>query len=493
MLSAFVGALVLCAAGSAGSAGGANSLLLQPDGKIVVAGWGQRGARDVFGLARYTPSGSLDTSFGLRGKVTVPFGDRAAAAAAALQPDGKVVATGFIASGLYSNSWNFGVARYMPGGKLDPTFGSAGRVATKFGSIASSANALALQPDGKVVVAGQLNGPGSRGIALARYRADGSLDQSFSTDGQVTTLSGTDAAASAVALQPDGKIIVAGTAPGHFAVVRYEPDGSLDPTFGTDGLVTTSVGVGAGGNALALEPGGKIVVAGGGGSEFVLARYNSDGSLDLSFGSGGTVRTPFIDCAGSDYCGSVANALALQGDGKIVAAGQTCIGQCSFALARYNPDGSLDAGFGSAGKVTTSFGYPSPEMGEVWGDYAQALALQTDGKIVAAGYSQFGPHVEQSGVALARYLPNGSLDASFGAGGQVKTSLAVCVVANVVHHRMDWFARQRIKSAHCAVGKITRVHSHTVRRRRIISERPRPGKVHVEGTKVRLLVSLGRR
>src|SRR6266540_2282979 len=135
MLSAFLGALVLCAAGSARSAGSASSVVMQPDGKIVVAGWGQRGTHDVFGLVRYTPSGSLDTSFGLRGKVALPFAHRAAASAAALQPDGKVVAAGFTASGRYSKTWNFGVARYMPGGKLDPTFGSGGSVTTTFGSV----------------------------------------------------------------------------------------------------------------------------------------------------------------------------------------------------------------------------------------------------------------------------------------------------------------------------------------------------------------------
>jgi len=140
--------------------------------------------------------------------------------------------------------------------------------------------------------------------------------------------------------------------------------------------------------------------------------------------------------------------------------------------------------------VTTSFGYSPPEN-PTEGDVVNALALQPDGKIVAAGESQFGPHTERYAVALARYLPEGSLDPAFGQTGEVKTSLALCVVPKRRGKKMDWFAQQYIKGAHCAVGKIERVHSR-LKRRRIISERPRPGTVHVEGTKVRVLVSLGR-
>jgi uncharacterized delta-60 repeat protein len=263
-------------------------------------------------------------------------------------------------------------------GDLDTTFGSGGIVITDFGGY-DFASALALQSDGKILAAGttRSGGPsGSSNFALARYNSDGSLDTTFGTGGRVTTDSSGDG--SALAIRSDGKIVVAGEARGEtsFVLAQYNSDGSLDTTFGSAGKVVRSDFSSSFHIALVLQPDGKIVIAGGRFSDFAQFRYNSDGSLDTTFGSGGLVTTDF---SGRD---DEAYALAIQFDGKIVAAGRTTTTSGSvlsdFALARYNSDGSLDASFGTGGKVTTAF--PSPFPGA-----AYAMALQPDGKIVAAG------------------------------------------------------------------------------------------------------------
>jgi uncharacterized delta-60 repeat protein len=493
-------ALIACGVSSAGSTGAAYSVLLQPNGKIVVAGWRQRGGQDTFGLARYTSGGALDKSFGLRGKVAAPFGTRSGAYSAALQADGKIITAGFTGR-VYSSSYRFGLARYTSKGALDQSFGTKGHATAKIGSAGSFANAVAVQPDGKVIAAvGTVLGDE---IVLVRYRPNGTPDTSFGSGGRVRTSPG-PGAAEALTLQPDGKIVVAGAIREDVLVARYNADGSRDSTLGVNGIVLTSFGGAAAARAVALQEDGKIVIAGLAGTgdpsdpgfKFALARYNGDGSLDTSFGSGGIVTTTIGNIIAADLpYGGVANAMAIQPDGKIVAGGAQFVpwpGRGNFAIVRYLSDGSLDPSFGDGGKVTTSFGYAPPENPTEDGDVVNALALQPDGKILAAGESQFGPHTEQYAVALARYLSDGSLDPAFGQGGEVKTSLALCQVPRLRGQKMDWFAQKRIKGAHCAVGKITRVHNRR-KRRRIISERPRPGTVHVEGAKVRVLVSLGRR
>jgi uncharacterized delta-60 repeat protein len=333
----------------------------------------------------------------------------------ALQPDGKIVAAGTATRGATIIS-DFALARYNPDGSLDATFGSAGKVTTDFGGDSDRAQSVALQPDGKIVAAGTTSTPGVSGadFALARYNPDGSLDATFGSAGKVTTDFG--GGAEAVALQPDGKIVAAGSAsPGatifsDFALARYNPDGSLDATFGSGGKVTTHFASGTDqAFGVALQPNGKIVAAGtahtGTSYNFALARYNPDGSLDATFGSGGKVTTEFT--ANFDQ----ANTVALQPNGKIVAAGRTGAGTShDFALARYNPDGSLDATFGSGGKVTTDFTGGS--------DQAFGVALQPNGKIVAAGTAHTGTILE---FALVRYKKHGGLDPSFGSGGKVTT------------------------------------------------------------------------
>ncbi len=370
------------------------AVAIQPDGKIVAAG-NSFGASGVdFALARYNANGTLDGGFGSGGTVLTDFGTFLDAASdVAVQPDGKIVAAGI-------SGGDFALARYNSDGSLDPSFGSGGKVTTDFGSF-DQANAVVVQPDGKIVAAG---GSGSD-FALARYNSDGSLDATFGTGGKVTTDFGSSSGfAFDLAAASDGTILAAGGVgsfpfgPGDFALARYKSDGTLDPTFGSGGKVVTDFGASDSAFAIALYPEGRIMAAGAtntspASGDFALARYNSDGSLDATFGTGGKVTTDFS--SGSD---DVAFGVVVHPDGGITAAGATsgpAPGSSSFALARYSSSGSLDAGFGNGGKVTTTFGHPI--------NNAFDIAAQADGKIaVVGGTADFASGV--SDFALARYL-----------------------------------------------------------------------------------------
>lgn len=307
-------------------------------------------------------------------------------------------------------------------GDLDPTFGSGGKVTTDFNGRSNSVNAIALQSDGKIVVAGDaLSAQGPPDVAVARYNVDGSLDTSFGSGGRVTTdfIARSDVGL-AIAVQPDGKIVVAGganldTTQFDFALVRYNPNGSLDSTFGNGGKVTTDFNGGLdSAAAIALQGDGKIVAAGfatAGDAHMALARYNSNGTLDTTFGAGGKVITNINGTRDFAY------AVAIQSDGKIVAGGSTLVPGPSFvmfALARHNTDGSLDSTFGSGGKVTTNVVFGDGEDDEIY-----ALAIQPDGRILAAGKANFAQD-----FGMVRYQSNGSLDTAFGTNGVVTTDFS---------------------------------------------------------------------
>jgi uncharacterized delta-60 repeat protein len=299
-------------------------------------------------------------------------------------------------------------------GDLDTTFDFDGKVTTPIGSSTDQGRAMALQADGKIVVAGSSVISGTTDFALTRYTSTGALDTTFDGDGKVTTPIGSSTdLAEALAVQSDGKIVAAGWISGatiDFALVRYTSSGALDPTFGTGGKVTTPIGTSTDAiTGIAIQPDGKIVVVGystiGATVDFALARYTVTGALDPTFGAGGKVTTPIG--ATDDQATSV----AIQEDGRIVAAGLAFNGpQPDFALARYTSTGALDATFGAGGKVTTPIG-----SGD---DQAYDVAIQADDKIVAAGHSFNGSNND---FALVRYTSIGGLDSGFGAGGKVTT------------------------------------------------------------------------
>jgi uncharacterized delta-60 repeat protein len=381
--------------------------------------------------AEAAPNG-LDSAFGGDGKVTTDFaGNADHAKAVVLQPDGKIVAVG--------DAWSeepavpfigkdFALARYKRDGSLDATFGGDGKVTTDvLGGCAAdpfefcgfdTAEAAALQADGKIVVAGrtQIRGydpskaPINTDVALARYNADGTLDTTFGGDGRVTTdvLGSPDPretsrdGAKSVAIQPDGKIIAAGYTQSEpvsgLLLVRYNTDGTLDSSFGNHGKVV--YGDNAFLTGMALQADGRIVVTALTPTGFVLARYTRAGAPDGTFGTDGKVQT------------DATSAVTIQPDGQIVVAGtRSSQDGGDFGLARYNPDGTPDAGFGDNGKVRTDF---------LDADFAYAVAIQSDGGIVAAGAAA-SRTTTAGGFALARYNADGTLDANGGDDGKTIT------------------------------------------------------------------------
>ena len=314
-------------------------------------------------------------------------------------------------------------------GSLDTTFGKSGMVTTPIGSGNAVAHALGIQSDGKIVAAGSSNNIGNDDFTLVRYNTDGSFDTTFGTGGIVTTPIGSgNAVANALGIQSNGMIVVAGysllsSTENVFTLVRYKTDGTLDNTgFGAGGIVTTPIGsVGDYALALGIQSDGKIVVAGYSFNittnkyDFALVRYNTNGNLDAGFGTGGKVTTPI----GSGSVNDQADALGIQSDGKIVVAGYYHNGSNNYfiALVRYNTNGSLDTTFNTTGIVTTSIG-----SGSTIDDEAHALVIQSDGKIVVAG-SSYDNTRSKYDFALVRYNTNGSLDTTFNATGIVTTPI----------------------------------------------------------------------
>ncbi len=328
-------------------------------GKIVAAGDSTASGLNVFALARYNTDGSLDTTFGGgTGKVTTDFalpGDvnvTAQALSVAIQSDDRIVLAGNTVKGFNSvcqdcpanNGFNFALARYNADGTLDTSFGGTGKVITDIGGFSfgsgDGAYSVVIQGDGKIVAAGLGNplASGNSDFALVRYNTDGTLDTDFGGTGKVTTDFGsTTDYGKSVAIQGNGKIVVAGQFGDYpsadFALARYNTNGSLDTSFDTDGKVTTNFGGWDLGQSMAIQSDGGIVAAGytntGSTLDFAVARYNTDGSLDSSFGASGKVTTDF---GGGPDAGK---SVAIQSDGKIVVTGSGGASHTNFAVARY--------------------------------------------------------------------------------------------------------------------------------------------------------------
>jgi uncharacterized delta-60 repeat protein len=345
--------------------------------------------------------GNLDLSFGGTGVVTTPVNTGADAGyAVAVQKDGKIVVAGGASTGFFPAK--MGLVRYERDGSLDVSFGSGGKVVLPVVSSSDSFDAVVVQEDGKVVLAGHTQGTNAWDFITVRLNADGSLDTSFGGTGMVQTdVQSTRDVAHSVAVQPDGCVVVVGQSGirtgdevfNDLTIVRYLPNGSLDPAFNGTGKVIEDLNRDEPYFRVALEPGGKILVTEGGGT-FAVQRYFANGMLDASFGNAGRVGA-----FGGEYSNS--ESIALHG-GKIVVAG-AAYGPMdgaflSFALARYHENGSLDLSFNGTGKVLTSFG-PAPHW--VFG-----MVVQRNGKIVVLG--RYG-----GDIVLVRYNVDGSLDGSF--------------------------------------------------------------------------------
>ncbi|MGI8604315.1 MAG: delta-60 repeat domain-containing protein [Verrucomicrobiales bacterium] len=325
--------------------------------------------------------GDLDATFGTGGKVTTDFGIGSGdeGVSVALQSDGKIVVAG--SSGASGNQ-DFALVRYTSAGALDTSVNGTGKVTTDFGFGADWGRSVAVQSDGKIVVAGSSDdASGTSDFALVRYTSTGALDTSFNGTGKVTTPIGSSYDwGQSVAVQSDGRIVVAGysrNASGNadFALVRYTSTGALDTSFNGTGKVTTDFGGDDYGYSVALQSDGKIVVAGDSDasdlSDIALVRYTSAGALDTSFNGTGKVTTDF------DFGADWGTSVAVQSDGKIVVAGESH--PIDFALVRFTSTGALDTSFNGTGHVTTDIGSRS-------GDGGQSVSMQNNDKIVVAGY-----------------------------------------------------------------------------------------------------------
>ncbi len=410
-------------------------------------------------------AGTLDSSFGTGGTVITPIGVSAHATSVVLQFDGKIVAAGYATPDMYQ--LNLVLARYNLDGTLDSAFGSAGIAAVVGLESAASypSAAVTLQPDGKIVAAGvsHKGTPATAYCTLARFNSGGAIDATFGVDGIVTTQIANappDTACDAVALQPDGKIVAAAAATvdfGKLGVIRFNADGTRDPSFGTGGEAVVSTKYAAAyASAIVVQPDGKIIVGGGSGAfggtpgspfigEFQLVRFDAAGVLDTAFGQGGTVHgtvsnnpSPqlgavvlqpdgkivvvvvgdvlrFLANGTPDLSFGVGGAVAdirgyagaLQSNGKIVIAGTVAASPTaqSFAVWRLDANGLLDSGFGNGGSVSTPIGTTATAL---------AVAIQPNGRIVAAGQADTASRFPgdslptRPNLALARYFGDAS-------------------------------------------------------------------------------------
>jgi uncharacterized delta-60 repeat protein len=384
----------------------ARSMALQPDGRIVLAGSAQTGITTYdFAVARLTRSGALDTTFNGTGKQVVAFNlggnikDRAFGVV--VQQDGMIDVVG---SAQTPTGFVFAVARLTPSGQLDTGFNGTGKATVSFdlgGDNDDEAQGVALQADGKIVVAGYAQISASNKLfAVARFNGNGSLDSSFNGSGKLTFTFGAgtrDDEARGVTVQPDGRIVVVGftqSSPGNndFAIARLNSNGTFDVGFNGNGRQVVSFDLGGGRNdtarAVALQADGKIVVAGvaerlAPNYDFAVVRLNTNGTLDPTFNGTGKTTVAFDLGGGND---DEANTVSVQPNGKIVVAGfaEVSSPNYDFGVARLNANGSLDSSFNQTGKQVVPFGLGSGSNQ----DEAFAVAIQPDGKILAAGIAQ---------------------------------------------------------------------------------------------------------
>jgi uncharacterized delta-60 repeat protein len=360
--------------------------------------------------------GALDGDFDGDGKlvISIPGNNNASANAVTVQPDGKIVAAGYIID--TANIGGAAIWRFFPDGSPDPSFGNGGKVTTAFGGTQDAANDVILQPDGKILITGYTKSQSNQilDFFVGRYLPNGSLDTSFSFDGKVITDMNQGDNATDILLQPDGKILIAGTTwPSNqaMAVLRYNTDGSLDNTFGTNGKLSFNFGNSTEGYALALQPDGKILVGGaaisGPGFVFALARLNPDGSFDTSFSFDGKVTTNFSSNT------DVIFSLHVLSNGNILASGYSYDGfKTDMAVACYLPDGTLNTAFGSNGKVLVG---ATAEDGAV-----RSMVVQPDGKILLAGNASVNVNYD---FAVVRLTAAGTRDSTFGNNGVVTTPI----------------------------------------------------------------------
>lgn len=361
----------------------------------------------------HTQSGTLDSTFSSDGIVIQDFGPNSfdLAYGSALQKDGKLIVVG-------ASAGNFIAIRYLPHGEPDSTFGNGGIVIADYNGLDDRCHAVTIQPDGKIVLAGETRIAGQQDFAILRLQPDGQPDSSFGVNGWATTELGTTYEfPNCVTLQRDGRILAAGRKANgffsDFAMVRYHTDGQLDTLFGDHGVVTTDLREEDEAFSIVVQPDNLIVLAGfasiSASGDFALVRYNSDGTPDKLFGDGGKVLTDMDGVGASDFIRS----MVLLPNGKILVAGNANNSNINFTsdagMARYDKHGDLDPTFGIGGKYIIPFGSKTD---------INSVALQADGRILLGGNSDV---INDKSWLLARFLPDAGLDTTFGNMGIVTT------------------------------------------------------------------------
>lgn len=364
------------------------SCTVQADDSILVGG-SANGYYQRTCVARYTPNGDLDTSFNTTGINIFKVGVESQGQAIALQANEKVLITGYA----FEDLTKVATSRLNTDGTLDTSFNSTGSVTTQV-FWGATGNSVVVQPDTNIVVGG-LSYNSQSDFMLLRYDASGALDSGFGTGGRVTTSIDYGANINKIALQADGKIVAGGYSydgsyASRFCLARYNTDGTIDTSFGTSGIVQTTIGTACEINSIAIQDDGYIVVAGfaldvDGITKFALARYDTDGVLDTNFNTTGTVITQ-IQYEAKAY------SVLIQPNGQIVVGGYSYADLATqFALARYDTDGSIDTSFGTNGIALTTIGGHNSDS------KIKSLAIQSNGDIIAAGESN-------AAFAIARYL-----------------------------------------------------------------------------------------
>ncbi len=364
-------------------------------------------------------AGDLDTTFGTGGMVTSGFGNDGIKAVFSL-PDGKILAGGS------ADQHEFILARYEEGGALDNAFGTDGYIAVPNTGMLTAA---ALQPGEDPYIV--LSGYNASGTVVVKYHLDGTADSGFGANGMVQTDicgQGFSDYAQAVAVQPDHKIVVAGycrddtfTIETRLNVIRYLPDGNVDSSFGTDGIISAAnfPALGVEAYALQVQNDQKILVSGYQGGAFICIRFNTDGTTDSTFGTNG-VFSAAINFFQFDWGGAMCTSAILQPDGKILLAGWAASSNpagMATALVRLNPNGTADPDFGNSG--VSVYQYPDNKYSR-----AYSLALQEDGKIVTAGILQHTFTNYHENFYVLRFLDNGAVDTAFGDMGTVVTAVS---------------------------------------------------------------------
>jgi uncharacterized delta-60 repeat protein len=387
------------------------SLAIQPDGKILLGGECYNVSNDDFCIARFNSNGSPDTSFGSSGKVIQPIGSsNDGGYSLTIQSDGKILLGGDCYNG---SNYDFCIARFETNGTRDNSFGTNGKVIQSIGSANDWGRSLVIQSDGKILLGGFCSNGSNWDFCIARFNSDGTLDTTFGTSGKVIqSISSSYDKGYSLAIQPDGKILLGGYCSNgsniDFCIARFETNGTLDNSFGTNGKVIQSIGsANDSGRSLTIQSDGKILLGGdcrnGSNINFCIARFETNGTLDTSFGTGGKVIQHIGSAIDWGY------SLAIQPDGKILLGGACSNGSNrDFCIARFNSDGTLDTSFGTNGKVIQNIGSAD--------DYGNSLAIQPDGKILLGGYCKNGSNDD---FCIARFNSDGTLDTTFGSYGKI--------------------------------------------------------------------------